>query len=636
MKKAPDNTLYQREPTTGEDAGEFWQHRFDRALTYRRQHWNGDKAWKRYLNLYKGKHWSALSQDSDTLSSDLANDEITVNITGSSCLNMLPFLIRKRPKFNAKAKRPEFDVSAKIQKATLNYSWGEYDMQKQARKCALDGIIIGHAVMKSGFTLEVNESYKIPSTGRIEYRDYIKKQAPWIRRVSPFMMVFDPEAPEQDFDSGRWCGEMMFLPLQDIIENQRYSKAAIKAIQEGKFEPSRIDSVLKDEISDDGLTWLSNDADEYGDLTRIVCFEIWDKRSGKYFFFAHGVHIPLIEKETWPYDYLEGFPYDWYEFIPVPEEPYALGLPASIEDQQYELNRIRTAMFQHRRRFNRKYTATDDVNESELTKLQEGADGTIIKVLDHDAIKPIQEAAMSSDEYNIEGIIKQDIRELIGSDEMARGGNLPSRTTATEVQARTKLYGLKLEDRVEQFDRFIEKVGRKVNQHMKANWVTTDVVKIVGPTGYYWETWNREDIQAEVDIDIEATSTEMVDEVTERQLAIQILQIMTANMQILMQAGVPVEWTELFKWVLSKFESLEDVQRWFPAAATVNAPIAQAQAGQQPGITPGAPGGFNPQAPPSQNPNPVMPPSPMAQQAQPAGGPGNVLSGLMGALGGVQ
>jgi hypothetical protein len=629
------NPIYEKEPTRGREAGEFWLTRFDRALRYRQGHWNGDKAWRRYLNLFRGNHWAAAAAEGDEITSDNVRDKVTVNITGSSVLNMLPFLIRRRPKFHLEPKRPEHDVSATIQDALLNYSWKEYKMQKQARKAALDGIIFGHGILKTGFTLEVDESYKIPEHGTIEYRDYIKKQSPWIRRISPFLFVFDPEAPEMDLDSARWCAEICFLPLQDILENERYSKRAKKAIESGEYEPSRIPSVMQGRNGDSSLSFLTEEADEdqYGDLNRIVCFELWDKRSGKYFFFAHGVPYPLKEEDTWPFDYLEGFPYEVFPFIPVPEEPFPMGMPSFIEDQQLELNRIRTAMFNHRRRFNRKYTAIkNEVDEEELNKLVTGEDGTVILVEAHEAVKPIDDANISSDEYNIESVVKQDIRELIGADELARGGSLPSRTTATEIQARTRLYGLKLEDRVEQFDAFVENVGRKVLQHIKKNWVVPDVVKIVGPSGYYWKEYTPEDIQAEVEFEVESTSAEMTDEVTDRQQAVQLLQILVTNYQLLAQFQVPVNWVELFKWVFAKFHTFKDVQRFFPASGQIVAPLVQ----EDPGVpaAAGANGGFNPAAPPAQSAQPTLPTSPENTQAQP-GGNVDALAGLAAQLGGI-
>lgn len=635
--KSKNDVLYTAEPKGGKDAGEFWHARFDRALKFRKKHWNGDKTWKNCLLMYEGKHWSAENNRTDTITADNARDQVTVNITGSSCLNMLPFLIRKRPSFKIDPSTPDFDVQAQIQEDILNYAWKEYKMQPQARKAALFAIITGHGIIKTGFTTEVNKSYKVPENGRIEYADYIKKLAPWIRCVSNFNFVYDPDAREHDLESARWCSEIIYLPLQDIMENERFREQAKKAIRDGDYEPTSVHSLLQmvGGLDNEKIEFEDN-VDEYGDLKLIVCFDIWDKRSGKYYLFAHGVHEPLIEEPRWPYDYLEGFPFERYDFIPVLEDHYALGLVAFILDQQIELDRIRTSMFNHRRRFNRKYTALiGEVDEEELTKLVEGEDGTIVLVKSHDAIKPIDDARISSDEYNIESTIKNDIRELIGSDELTRGGALPSRTTATEIQARTRLYGLKLDDRVAQFDDFLERIGRKTLQHLKANWVPTDVIPITGALGHFWKSWTPQEIQGEFDFSIEPTSTEVVDPQTERQQLIQILQLTLNSMPYLVQSGYQVDLGQLFRLVLTRFETIKDLQRAFPDLAKVVQPIKQILPNQA-GAAPAGPGGTNPGGDMANSPGTGgTPPNPMNQMAQPPqGSSGQMMAGLMGAQGG--
>jgi hypothetical protein len=599
--------ILEKEPTRGSAAGEFWHSRFDRALRFRQNHWNGDKAWKKFLNLYKGNHWQAQTENSDEIDSDNVRDRITVNITGSTVLNLVPFLIRQRPQFMIQPRKPVDTVSAALQETILNYVWKEMNMQPQARKIALDSVIIGHGIGKTGFNLEIDESLD-KNVDTIEYRDYIRREEPFVQRVSPFLFVFDPEAPEQNLESARWCAEIFFKPLQDIITNDRYSPSVRRKIKNGDVSPGTVSSVMKEADSED-LTFQEDQ--DSGDLTRIVCFELWDKRSRKYYVFAHGVHEPLIERD-WPFEYLEGFPYEMYDFIPVPEEPYALGLPSWIEDQQYELNRTRTSMFQHRRRFNRKYTALEGmIEDGELTKLEEGEDGTVVVVKEHNAVLPIQDAKLSGDQYQIEQVIKQDIRELTGSDELARGGNLPSRTTATEIQTRSRLLGLKLEDRVEGWDTFIEKVGRKVLQHIKANYITDKVIKIAGIQGSFWVSYTPADIQGEFDMTLDSTSGEQTDPLVDRQQAIQIMQIMLNAAPILMQTQVPVNWAELFKWVFKKFGSIKDIQRFFPPAGAVDQPIDQTIPQAAPGAAPGT--------------NNAAPPPGSAQAPIPAQEAGNVL-----------
>lgn len=614
--------ILEKEPTKGAAAGEFWLSRFDRALRFRQNHWNGDKAWKKYLNLYRGKHWAASTEDSDDVSSDNVRDRITVNITGSTVLNLVPFLIRQNPQFLVKPRKPEDVISAALQEEILNYVWKEFDMQPQARAAALDACIVGHGIVKTGFNLDIDESFE-KEVDTIEYRDYIRREEPYIHRVSPFLFLFDPEAPEHDLKSARWCAEIFFKPLQDVLTNDRYSELVRRKIRNGDVSPSSVMSVMKQADPDD-LTFQEDQ--DSGDLNRIVCFELWDKRTKKYYVFAHGVHEPLVERD-WPFPYLEGFPYEMYAFIPVPDEPYPLGLPASIEDQQLELNRIRTSMFQHRRRHNRKYTAIEGmVDPDELVKLTMGEDGTIVTVKERGAIEPIQDAKLSSDQYQIESVIKQDIRELTGSDELARGGNLPSRTTATEIQTRSRLLGLKLEDRIEGWDNFIENVGRKILQHIKANYITDKVIKIAGIQGVYWVKYTPEDIQGEFDMALDSTSGEQTDPVVDRQQAIQIMQILLNAAPILMQTGVPVNWSELFKWVFKKFGSLKDIQRFFPPSGAVDLPLQQVS--QQAGPV-AALGGTNNAAPP---PGSAEAPIPAQDLQGTQGAPPAINSQLLGGL----
>lgn len=634
----------EKEPRTGAKAGEFWQDTFDRALRFRGKHWNGEKAWRRYLDLYRGNHWKVMQQDSDDVSSDSVRERVTVNITGSTVQNMLPFLIRKRPKFMLQPRRPEFVVSARLQQEVLNYCWREFDMQRQARRAILDAVVLGHGIIKTGFNLEVDESIdSAPTT--IEYRDYIRKEEPFVRRVSPFFFVFDPEAPEFDLNSARWCAEIIIKPLRDVIDNKLYSDKVRKQLRDGKVEPTRVESLYNWKVDSD-----LDFGDEHTDFSetnrdRVVLFELWDKRSGKYFVFAHGVHEPLIEQETWPYDYLDGFPYLMVPFIPMIDEPFPLGLPAFMEDQQHELNRTRTAMFQHRRRFNRKYMALEgEIDDAELTKLVNGEDGTVIIARNRDAVVPLADAPLPSDQYQVEGVIKQDIQELTGSDELIRGGSLPSRTTATEVNTRGRLFGLKLEDRVEQVDNFIVSVGRQVLQHIKANYLTDKVIRLTGEQGNYWVTYSPEDIQGEVDIEMETVSAPQVDPVLDRQQAIQIMQMVMNAYPILAQMGVPINLGELFKWVFEKFEGMKDIQRFFPLAGEISEPLkailkaglqAQAQMSAAPSV--GGPGGGpNNAAPAPGGAEPAGPEAPDLQQMTGGAGQGggDLMGSLMGMSGG--
>src|SRR5262249_47664538 len=161
--------------------------------------------------------------------------------------------------------------------------------------------------------------------------------------------------PDHTLDSARWCCEMFFRPLPDVLADPLYDEEAKDMIRSGGYSPAAV-TTRKNEPPTTPSPMAAYDSILPED-NLVIIFEVWDRRFQKYFVFADNVPRPLVEK-PWPYEYLgKEFPYKMVGYIPIPNEHYGIGIPRWIEDQQYELNRIRTSMFEHRRRFNRKYIA---------------------------------------------------------------------------------------------------------------------------------------------------------------------------------------------------------------------------------------------------------------------------------------
>lgn len=544
-----------------------WHKKIQATLEWRENYWNGMKAWKRYMSLYIGDHWkSGRTLGIDEPSSERPNDRITVNVTGSTILLAKSFLVKSNPKFIIKPRKPEDVISVQLKEEAVNYEWKERDVQSHMRDAVLDSLIIGHGIVKIGFTFE-RPKYRKKSDGNADTREYIQKNSPYVERVNPFRFIFDIEGENfRKLDNGRWCAEIFFQTKKAILGNAKYNKSVLKEITDNVSKPDTYPSPLVNK----GETY---DLDNSG---LIPCYEVWDKEYYKRYVFAAGVENALIDEE-WPYDYLEGFPYEKIDFIPMPNEHYGLGIPAFIEDQQLELNRVRTSMFDHRRRFNRKYQyVKGSVDDEEIQKLISGETGTVIALNEAGGITPIQEGTIPSDAFNVEGVIKGDIRELTGTDELARGGSLPSRTSAAEIQARQQYQNLKLDDRVNDTDKLFMNVGRKLIQHISANYDSSRLQKISGVAGTFWVRATKEDIQGEFDMEMETVSAPKTDELTDRQQAIQIFQMVMQNIQAL---GQSVNVPEMFKWLFAKFGE-KDISRFFSPAATISGPI-QTQAAPQ-------------------------------------------------------
>lgn len=629
-----DDKAVKLEPGRGKESHKLWMSRMRSTLQWRMQYWNGDKAWNRYTLLVRGKHWGAgTGNDSDEVNSESPRDRITVNMTGSLVQDMLAFLVNDRPVFIGKPRKPESSVAAKLKVGMLNYFWREQSMQKQIKRAVRDGISIGHGIVRTGYTLEVDATKTPDKSGLIEYSDFVRADYPYVRRVNPRRFLIDPEAPENDLETARWCAEIFFKPTQDVVKNENYDADVRAGILSGKYSPTTRDSFLstygsgskKIDNADDALTV---DADVNG-TSLITLYEVWDKKFRKVRVYADGIDEPLRETE-WPYTYLDGLPYVKYDFIELADELYGQGLPGFVEDQQHELNRLRTAQFNHRRRFSaRKYTVDVDrlVDEGELTKLTSGEDGTVVRGRGRDVVVPIQDAPLPNDTLQVEAAIKEDFRTLTGADQLLQGGNLPSRTSATEVRTRAALIGLKIDDRVTGVDDFVHAIGRQVLQHIAGNVETDQVIRVEGKDGEQWIKGSPADIRAEIDLELTSTSADRVDPMLERQQAMSIFTTTVQNLQLLAQAGTRVDINELFRWVMEKFGEKE-IFRFFSSEPMQMNPTGVDMMGAQSG---------GPGAPPSAA-VPPTPGDPRAAATNSAAAPlQSSLSGaLMGALGGNQ
>lgn len=586
-KKSLQTANDPKETKTGEYSYSLWHSRVEQTLEWRmNSYWNGDKNWDNAYRMYKGKHW--MDQDVNDPTSDSPRDLITVNITGSTIQNIGPFLMNSQAAFVLKPRKPESNVSAMIQQSVLNYEWTQRGMQQQVRKAVDDFMIIGHGVVKTGFILELDEAIKA-ADGEIVYEDYITEEAPYAKRINPHNFIFDPTASENNLDTARWCAEIFFVPTPDILANSSYNQKVINEIKDRKYS-------IQTKVSLYGTGSEINTADNYlstrnPDADLGVLYEIWDKKYKKYYVFAKGVPSPLIEKD-WPYDYLKGFPYKMITFIPINDEPYGIGLPMMIQDQQYELNRKRTSLFNHTRRFNRKYQVLAGLSPEAKLSLETGEDGTIVEVDVMDSIKPINDAPLPPDVYQQEAIIKEDVRQLTGADALIQGGNLPSRTTAGEVNARSNLFRAKLDDRINAVDTFIVEIAKQVLAHVKANYLTDRITKIVGQTGEHWVKFTVADIQDQVDVTMESIAAPKTDPLLDRQQALQILQISQGLLPLIQAGALKINLNELFKWVLEKFD-IKDAGRFFADSLVVNFPL-QEQSSQQPQLQAGSPEQFQP------------------------------------------
>ncbi len=561
-------TIIKPEVGKGKSYHEATVARFERALRFRQDLMYGDKSWKRAIRLNAGKHWQQRDPDDDDITSENVRDRITVNITGAAVQDFLPFLVRQNPEFILTPEEPNTGDKAKLATAGINHFWKKGKMTRQYKMSVQDMLVIGHGILKTGYRFEVDmDMPENPKYGELNFDTFIKVDHPFLKRVNPFKFVFAPDAEDSTLHTARWAAEILFKPLQDVVTNERYAKKVRRKIATGTYTPETVDSFLTKHFAGTHALgdWSKMEPDELEAQQLVVLFEFWDKKFGKYLLFAGGVEEPLIEEE-WKYDYLEDFPFILSNFQPLNDMPYGPGLPMLMEDQQHEKNRIRTAEFQHRRKFSkRKFVISQNAVASgaELEKLLNDKDEyVVVQGAADQSIKELPAPPLPSDNYRVDQVIDEDIRQILGQDELATGKALPSRTTAREVDVRQGLIGLKAQERVERVDELAFDAAEQILAHLQANLEKPRMVRIAGPDGVAWQKLTKEEIQGQYGLELQSSSKEEYDPATEKAQRMQIMQVLIQNAEYAAQQGVGLDVIGLTEWTLESFDRPE-VERFF-------------------------------------------------------------------------
>ena len=566
---------YVPEKRTGIETYHLWASRIQSAIYWRDSLWNGTNLWRRAYRDYKGIQFNDLVDEGLDTASDNPRDQITINILASQIMTLGPFLVNTNPEYKGTNRKPDGYVSAMIQSSLLNYECRRKGVFNQILKTIYDNLVIGHGVCKTGFIRKVDKA-ALSSIGDINYEDYITDESVYVKRIRPHDFFFDPNASERTLETARWCAERYYKYKGDVMYNASYNEKVLRKIRSGEYPLVTKDVSYPEEDHSWTTAWsgMGLEALENPESQLVTLWEIWDKKYNKYYVFAEGCPEPLIEADS-PYPYLKSeFPYKKVDFVLLPDEWYGVGVHYMIQDQAYELNRHRTFSFHHRRRFSaRKYEVLEGVNEDELTKLATGEDGAYIRVKNMNSVKPIDDVPLPKDYVLIEQLIKADIETMTGVDQLIRGGQLPSRTTAGEVGTRVNVFSSKLAHKIKAVDDYYLAIGMQLSAHISANYLREQVIRIVGEQGIYYVQYSNEDLKDEILWDMETISAPKYNPDVDKGQRIQLFGFLVQVLQISAQTGMPISinFNEVFKWVVESF-GYKDIARFFLPAAMPVAP----------------------------------------------------------------
>lgn len=580
-------TDYRKETGDPWEDGELWLTRIMQARRERAERRNGEKDWRRYYRWYEGEQWNDRGNQGGQIESDNARDTATVNKTGSIITSIRPFLINDEIKFLLKAQRPVEDdyLGVKIQQSLLNYEWRERNMTRPMKDCALDLLIIGHCVAKVGYTVEVDESKKPKADGTINYADYVKKDAPFVECVNPLNFLFDTHGKDRTLHTARWCAEFFFVPFVDVLSNSSYDSETLGTMWSGDATPTT-QSAWELKI-DGGRMRKERPMYLLPEDNLVALVEVWDWKYKKRFIMADGCARPLLV-EDWPYGYLDKFPYAMDTYIEVPKQPYGLGVPRWIEDQQAQINRASTLEQDVMRKSRPRVTASEGTKPEEVEKFKAGDDVVV------GDFKAIQAADLSQMFQVYKQNIERVIEEMTGADALLQGSRLPSRTTAGEIGTRARLTGLKLDQHVEDFEEFVEDVAGQVLKHLKKHRTVADWIELTGEDGVpYWQDYTNEQLQDDARVDVEYFSAPKTDPALEIQQRKDILQLIVSAMPVMAERTDRIpDIPNVVEWVLDAYGE-KDTARFFRPLMTAGG-VSTGSAGPGQGLPPEMAGALAP------------------------------------------
>lgn len=520
-----------------------------------------DDLWKRLIDLYRGKHF-----DTKVLGDE---DRIAINLAFATVNVILPSITINHPQLTVQAQDNQDDARATIIETVLNYWWRHYKVQSQAQLAVKDYLIIGHGWVKvgwryveearqerseaeddaTGVTPEVGvasepteaaggtpgsspaddspqlDQAPAPQRGNVPAADDVStdevmdvvEDRPFVERVSPFDILVDPEATCSD--DLKWIAQRIVKSLEEVRGDTRYRAAARRS--------------LKPDSQTNPL-WR-RDATPDDDVKRVTIYEFYDIVAGTMCVFSELGDELLLDPIPQPYAF--GHPFVMLRNYEVPDFFYPMGELEALEPLQLELDKTRSQLMNHRKRYNRKWLYNPhafDANGAAL--LGSDQDNVMVPVTGNvplnEAVVPLKQEAINPELYNYVEGIEADMDRVSAVSEYERGAASTVRKSATEASMMQDAANARSAGKMAEVESFIARVANRVMQLAQQYLTEDQVVRVMGQNGNpMWVPYTREDIQGEFDYEVEAGSMAPMNETARRQQAVTLLQAFSPYVQ---------------------------------------------------------------------------------------------------------
>ena len=501
-----------------------------------------------------------------------------------------------------------------------NYNWVRDNVHEEMKLVIRDVMLFGHGIAKVTWVFEENEvemdrdeytssvqealvqvqqgranaertglGVTFPSDEEVvasapTTKMVVTADHPSVERISPFDIYVDPDATR--FRNARWIAQRLYVPLETAKANEDWNARARRRLK---------GTAMSDAKKDQETTFEGEERGKENDF--VVVWEYYDLVNEQMCVFADGCDEFLIEPQETPLPFPHPFVFA-LNYI-VPEKLYPLGDIETVVPLQMELALTRTQMVNDRKRFRRMYMyKPDEIGPDGLHALMSADDNAMIPVEYDgplgDVIAPVQTTSLPPEFYNQTAMIIDDLNLTTGVTEYQRGTLSEIRRTATEASMIQDMANARSADKLALVEQTISELARRTVQLAQEFLTTEQIARVVGESGVVtWVPFDHERIEGEFDFQVEAGSTQPMNETFRRQSAMQLMDAMAPFVQM----GV-VDPRKLAEHVLRNGFGVKDPSSFLAMTPPMTgvAPPGGDPAGMLP---PGMPPQMPPQMPPT-------------------------------------
>lgn len=455
-----------------------------------------------------------------------SNEFIAVNKIYAHVQTQLPSLYSIDPYYYVKLKqsyKPDsleaYENNARLRQAALNYYKVELKLKEKARLGILDaefeyGVIKTRYCFdeeeheKAGQPIIGEESGKVLKDGEepLKYPDTVPVNERFeIIRVQPGDFIWGDDSGPLD-DSWPFIAERCRMTREQAEADKSLDQTIVKNTKGYKEKGDEKEE--KPSFWQKAVDTLGGGKDEKTEI--LVIWEIYDLHHKKWLKILEGADAPVMKPAALPKG-VDRHPYSILRFALTHDSPYPIPPVSQALDPQKEYNLARSRILKHRKRFNRKYEVVWNnlvSPDDDISKLETGEDGTCLPVNALGSVAPILDAPLDGQSYAELNLLNQDMVEIFGTPNNARG--VSDTDSATEASLQDKYLGIREGDKLSMVTDWLIDIGQKLDMLLQAHMDKTMAVKVIGPRGAEWFNISPEayqDIEGEYEYSVMAGAT---------------------------------------------------------------------------------------------------------------------------------